>query len=99
MKRTYLKKIGKQGTINLEANKEIHKMFRNKGIVRCEAWFPKCLVDWTLQFAHRHKRIWYKKCPEKLYDFNEVILACQNCHTKLENNKELTEETFKKLRS
>ena len=33
-----------------------------------------------------------------LWNINQVIVACQNCHKTIESNKELTELLFTKLR-
>jgi hypothetical protein len=99
-----LRKIGKQGKINLEANKILKIIYEEKGIERCELGqlpelgFTDCLRNWALGFAHKKKRIEYYKCPDQLSSFNETILACVNCHNKIENNKQLTEEVFRILR-
>jgi len=98
MKRSLLKKCGRQGKINMEANRKLKDIFQSKGIDRCEIRLPKCLFNWTLQFVHKHKRNWYHNTPELLSSFNEVLLGCQSCHTMLENDKDLTEKTFKRLR-
>ena len=98
MKRTPLNKIGKYGKRNLQANAKLRKMFQDKGIVKCEVGLEGCCQELFTGFCHRHKRNYYYKHPELLYDFNEVILACQHCHEKLEYNSKLTEETFKRLR-
>lgn len=56
-----------------------------------------CNPGW-LTFAHRHKRIEYKSCPEKLYDFNETLLLCINAHQMIEFDREKTKQIFKELR-
>lgn len=96
MKRTPLRKIGKIGKVNLEANRQLKKLFTNQDY--CEIQLEGCLKTWPLQFCHRHKRAWYKGNVELLADRNQVVIGCQNCHEKIEFSKELTEEIFKKLR-
>jgi len=90
--------MAKQTLINQKANKKLKELFFDKDITTCEIGLEGCLNHSFLGFAHRHKRIWYYNKPEKLWDFNEVCLACVSCHLKLENNKELTKITFAKLR-
>jgi hypothetical protein len=94
-----MRKIGKQGKINNIANKKIKALFLEKDIRYCEARLDGCQMSMYLSIAHKHKRVWYKSQPEKLYDFSEVILCCISCHQKLEANRELTEEIFKQKRS
>ena len=98
MKRSYLKRIGKIGKRNLDANKKIAQIWRDKNIIECEIKLEGCLRNWLLQNVHRKKRIEYIKNPELLYNFNQVIRGCGNCHQKLENDKELTEQKFLELR-
>jgi predicted metal-binding protein len=98
MRRTPLRRIGKRGRINIEANKILKKIYQKKGIDRCEIKFVGCLSNFTCAFAHKHKRNWYYDKPELLSSFDETVLACVNCHDKIEKNKELTELVFKDLR-
>ena len=79
--------------INQQANKKLKQTYLDKGITRCEM----CSGSWGLSFAHRKKRRHYKGL-EDLSDFNETLLLCYTCHNRIEYNKELTEETFKRLR-
>jgi len=78
--------------------KKLTKEFESKGVTTCEIRLPGCWINNTLGFAHKHKRRWYYDKPELLGDFNQVLLACTSCHQKIENNKNLTELLFKKLR-
>ena len=95
-----LKRIGKQGRINLKANQILKKYWQDNNITECEIKLENCLGNWTLGNCHRHKRIFYKEHPEvKLYDINEVVRACQNCHDEVENDEKLREEVFKRLRN
>lgn len=91
-------KLGKRTIINLEANKILKRTYKEKGITTCEINLNGCMRTWGLGFAHLHKRIWYYHTPELLSDFNQTVLACTNCHQKIEGNRQLTEEVFKKLR-
>jgi len=91
-----MKQIGKVGKRNIEANKKLKKIFFEKRILRCE----KCNSNFFLTFAHKHKRDWYKKEDRQklLYDFNEVLLLCVNCHEEIEVSREKTNKLFKQLR-
>jgi hypothetical protein len=77
---------------------KLKKEFEEKGICYCELGFDDCFRNNFLGFAHRHKRIFYRSSPELLGDFNQVILACQNCHDIIEKDRIKTEEEFLKLR-
>lgn len=98
MKRSRLNKIGSIGRANLYANERLIEIFTEKNIWTCEIQLAGCLGAFTTAFAHRHKRIWYRRWLEKLYDFKQVVLGCVNCHNKIENNSKLTEEVFMRLR-
>lgn len=96
MKRTPLKRIGKQGRRNLKANRILNEKLGH--INYCEARLEGCLGSMFLQKAHRHKRSWYYKQPELLSDVKQVVIMCQNCHDKTEHNRELNREVFERLR-
>ncbi len=91
-----IKKIGKVGTANLEANRRLKVLFSD--ITSCEMKLKGCLGPWPLQRAHRHKRIWYKGDVDKLSDYKQVVIACQWCHELTENNRPLNDRVFMKLR-
>ena len=92
-------KIGKVGKNAIEANKEIKKICDEKGIHSCEIKLnSNCWGSNELHPAHKHKRIWYRSCPELLSDYSQWILSCHYCHEQLEPNRKLTLETFKRLR-
>lgn len=80
--------------LNKKSNELLKKRFEKLGITRCEI----CSTNDYLTFAHRKKRRFYRTVDE-LSDFNEVLLLCVWCHTKLEFDKELTEHWFSKLRN
>lgn len=93
-----LRKIGKIGRANIQANKKLKELFLDKGTGYCEMRLEGCLMNWPLQFCHRHRRQWYKGDVKKLSDYKQVVIGCQNCHEKIDRNQELLEEVFKKLR-
>lgn len=95
---TGLRRIGKRGKINLEANVRLKKIYAEKGITECEIRLPGCLKNWGLGFAHKHKRKDYYQCPEMLGNFYQTILACSSCHDKIEHDPFLTREIFNRLR-
>lgn len=94
-----MRQIGKQGRINLKANKILKEIYIDKGIQTCELRLSGCWINSTLGFAHRKKRVEYYKTPEKLSDFNETVLACTSCHQKIEGDRELTDFHFNRLRN
>ena len=79
--------------INRQANKKLKELYLSKDITRCEM----CGGSWGLSFAHRKKRRFYQTL-EDLSDFNETLLLCYTCHNRIEYDKQLTEDTFNKLR-
>lgn len=90
--------MGKRTKLNAKANRKLKEIFCKQGISLCEVRLKDCWVT-SVTFAHRHKRVWYYDKPDELlWDLKQVILACPECHRKLEYDKELTEETFKRLR-
>jgi hypothetical protein len=89
----------KRTELNIEANKRIKKMFTDFQLFHCECNLDGCTGSMFLTFAHRHKRRYYYDQPfEMLYSYNQVILACINCHQKIEQSAELTQEIFEDLR-
>lgn len=90
-----MKKIGKVGLANREANNRLAQILPKEC---CEIRLPGCLVTWPLHWCHRHKRSWYKGNVEKLSDKKQVVVGCQACHDKIEHNAELTEAVFNELR-
>lgn len=93
-----MKHIGKIGRLNQKANREIDRILDSKGIMSCEIGLPGCTGTWGLTRAHRHKRVWYRSQPEKLWDFQQFALCCLHCHEQIERWAELTEEIFQRLR-
>ena len=95
LKRTPLRKVGKIGKANLEANKRIKELELPE---YCEVQLSECKMGMFLTNAHRHKRAWYKGDVELLSDKKQVIRACVSCHEKIEFDAELTEKIFMNLR-
>lgn len=83
---------------NIVANKKLKKQYEEAGIEQCEIGFDGCWRNNALGFVHKHKRIWYRACPDLLYAMSETLLGCTPCHQKLEFDEKLTLETFKRLR-
>ena len=98
MKRTPIKRLGKVGNANREARGIIAEICKEKNLNHCEMQLEGCMGNWPLAPAHRHKRSWYQGDVEKLSDFYQWIVACQVCHDLQENDKELTEDIFSRLR-
>lgn len=78
--------------------KQLKQEFEDRYITSCEVKLEGCTGTWWLTPAHFRKRIEYKSQPEILWTFPEVVLACINCHQKMERDKELTKQVFAKLR-
>jgi len=89
-----IKRVGKQTRINIEANRVLKDLFTDKEITRCEL----CQSPFILSWHHRHKRMFYRSCPELLHEFNQVILVCAKDHDELERDKEYSKEVFMRLR-
>lgn len=89
-----MKKIGKIGRINIQANAKLKSLFVDREITRCEL----CQSPFMLSWHHRHKRLWYRGKPELLSEFNQVVLLCAKCHDEAERDKEHTKDIFMKLR-
>ena len=90
--------IGKKTKAWNDARKLLKEEYFRKGITTCEVNLPGCWNNNALSFAHLHKRSWYWSQPELLGAFSQTLLVCIPCHTKMEFNKNLTEELFSKLR-
>lgn len=92
-------KIGKVGKNRINANKEIKKQCDEKNIHSCEVKLnSNCWGSYEIHPAHKHKSIWYRSCPELLYNFFQWVMACPYCHDQMEPNRKLTLEIFKRLR-
>lgn len=100
MKRTKMKMLGRQGKINIEANKRLKAIYKEKGITTCEVRLSGCWGSRNLSFHHRYCRDYYR-CKDieqnikNLSNYNTVLLVCPVCHDKLQRYKELSEKVFK----
>lgn len=83
--------------MNKEARTRIAEIAEEKGLDRCELKLKGCTDYIFLAPAHRKKRVEYSSA-EELADENEWIVACTNCHSIIEDSRELTDKSFKQLR-
>ena len=83
---------------NKEARRRIAEIAEEKNITTCEIQLPGCMRTFGIAPAHRHKRDWYKGDVLLLSLFSQWVAACQPCHDKIEQSRELTEKVFLKLR-
>lgn len=102
LKRTPLKKKGKTGEANLNANKIIRRILEGGDVGYCQIQLEGCMGNWPLQVVHRHPRAWYKGSVELLSSQRQWIIGCQKCHEQLDRrtdeSKALTEEVFMRIR-
>lgn len=88
MKRTPLKRIGKIGKRNIASNQINYGRFAEMGITSCEL----CGGTFGLAAAHKNPREWYRSCPELLYDMEQVLLLCQECHNRIDDRSRTSKE-------
>ena len=82
------KKKPSRVSINKIVNVELKKLFKRKGIFKCELTGSK----FALTYAHRHGRVWYyDKPPELMYAFEQVLLLSQKAHQKMDDRSQTTE--------
>lgn len=93
----YIRKIGKRGKININANKKLKIIYSKLDLPPCEIQRSHCWNQFQ-GFAHRHKRIWYRGREELLASFNQTLKSCNQCHMEIEHDREETERLFMKLR-
>lgn len=99
MKRSPLRKVGKIGLRNKEANKINYGRFAEMGVTSCEI----CGSTFACAAAHKHPREWYRSCPDLLSDFSQILFLCQSCHDRIDDRSQTTktesDEIFERLRS
>jgi hypothetical protein len=78
-RKTPLNRLGKKGRAWESARAILKRKFYRRGIVTCELRYEGCYRWQFLGFAHAAKR--RKLRPE---DLGTAILACSNCHDKIE---------------
>lgn len=72
--------VGKKTLANMKANARLKRKFEALGITRCELNYIDCTRNDFLTWAHGKKR--RKLEGDELETC--VILACQNCHQRIE---------------
>lgn len=88
----------KRETVNQRARKHIADYCRINNITRCLLKQKGCMGE-AGGAAHRHKRRWYYNKPvEALWDLNQWVPACTNCHNAIEFDANLTKQLFLELR-
>jgi sugar phosphate isomerase/epimerase len=70
-------KIGDKTKEWIKVRKELKKEFEETGITQCEIGLEGCTRGLFLGFAHTKKR-------RDVTDLKRVVLACSNCHSKIE---------------
>jgi hypothetical protein len=105
MKKTPLKAVGKIGKLNKRANKRLALAWIEHDIHFCEVCpilHEMGLLEWkclqACSNAHRHGRVWYRSKPELLGDISQVVRACMKAHEFIDNNTEVREQVFIRLR-
>lgn len=93
-----MNKFGKIGKANQKARAIIAQMAEELGLYSCEIGFSGCMGTFGVAPAHRMKRVFYNGDVKRLSDYNEWVAACQYCHDKIEDDRELTKQTFERLR-
>lgn len=98
-KRKSIRKVGKIGKRNIEANKELKKTYSSlPELPPCEIGRIGLCWRVTHGFAHRHSRVDYRKYPKLLSSVNQTLKACNPCHGWLDAHREEREALFLKLR-
>lgn len=91
--------MGRITKLNAKEKRELIKLFDRKDVRYCEVGISPDCTPMATTFVHRHKKHWYLGKPDELrWSYNQVVKGCIPCHNLLEFNRELTEETFKRLR-
>ncbi len=84
LKRSPVKKSGRQTKANRASNARLKKRFTAMGIESCELGYENCTKDNFLSWAHGRKRRHLQ--GDELDTL--VILSCLNCHTRIERMPE-----------
>ena len=100
MRRTRIRKVGKIGEINRIARQKIAEYSELMQLTQCELKLTHQCMGEAQAPAHRHERVWYRSCPEKLWDPKQWVGACHNCHQVLDyyRTKEEKDQIFYALR-
>jgi hypothetical protein len=97
-KRKGIRKVGKIGKRNMEANQILHKLYAPLNLPPCEAGIPNLCWNETHGYMHRHGRVWYRSHPELLHSVNQTLRGCNPCHTYLDAHRKDREALFMKRR-
>lgn len=98
-KRKPIRKIGKIGRRNLDANTILFKKYIDlPELSPCEIGKVGLCWHMFMGFAHRHSRVSYRKYPEMLASINQTLKSCNPCHKFLDSHSEFKKEIFYKLR-
>lgn len=84
MKRTKLKQQGKIGRINKVANQKIKQFCKDHNIQGCEVKLPGCTNIFIFP-AHLYARHYYRISPNLLSNPDQFAMACEHCHTQLDD--------------
>ena len=85
-----MRKMGKKTKEWLKAKPKLVKIYKEKGITRCE----NCGSRYMMSFHHRPSRASQKA----IHDFKHTRLLCAECHDLFEPNEELDKKLFAKPR-
>ena len=105
MKRTGFKrrstiiKQGRVSEINHIARQKIAEIAEDMGLDHCELGLEGCQEYYTLAPAHKNRREWYRGNVDLLSDPKQWLCACSNCHQIIDDDENLKDEMFNKLRS
>lgn len=98
-KRKSIRKIGKIGRRNLDANTILFKKYIDlPELPPCEIGKVGLCWHMFMGFAHRHERHDYRSCPKLLSSVNQTLKACNPCHQWLDAHRAEREELFIKKR-
>jgi len=97
-KKEYIRKIGKIGKRNIEANKILNKEYSKLELPPCEAGIPNLCWHQHHGYMHRHGRVWYRSRPELLHSVNQTLKGCNPCHDYLDAHRKDREALFMKRR-
>lgn len=76
--------LGKKGREWQGARKQLKLFFENATIMECELKYENCTKDDFLTWAHSLKRRYIDRNSGRGDQLLECILACQNCHQRIE---------------
>lgn len=90
-----LNKIGKRTEAWLEGQPKLKETFKENGIVECEIALKGCQPKYLLGFAHITRRGNYD--IDTIADPHVVVLACQHCHTIVDDASKMPKVKAEKL--